>query len=62
MAVPWQAAAAQWSLSTIPDSRAALSAGLTRAAVIKPLNEQIKGLFTKPAPLVALFDQFQNSF
>lgn len=62
MVVPWQEAAAQWSLSTVPDSRAALSAGLTQAAAIKPLNEQIRGLFTKPAPLVALFDQFQNSF
>lgn len=37
------------------------AAGLTRAAVIKPLDEQIRGLFTKPAPVITLFDQLQNS-
>lgn len=39
-----------------------LAAGLILATVIKPLNEQIRGLFTKSAPLIALFDQFQNPF
>jgi len=37
-----------------------LATGLILAIVIKPLNEQIRGLFTKFAPLIALFDQFQN--
>lgn len=39
-----------------------LVTGLGRATVIKPLNEQIRCLFTKSAPLIALFDQFQNPF
>lgn len=39
-----------------------LATGLILATVIKPLNEQIRGLFTKSAPLIALFDQFQNPF